>query len=64
MNNAEINKEEEWGVRIDEKEKKIDTFCSRQKKPEAGLELGKEVRTEDRYESIEQISVELLDTRH
>lgn len=46
------------------KKKKIDTFCSRQKKPEAGLELGKEVRTEDRYESIEQISVELLDTRH
>lgn len=57
---AEINKEGEWGVCIDGK---IDTFCFGRKKSEAGLELGEAVRAEGRSESIEQTSVELLDTR-
>lgn len=57
---AEINKEEEWGVSIDGK---IDTSCFGQKKSEAGLELGEEVRAEDRSESTEQTTVELLEDK-
>lgn len=63
MNNATTGRNKQ-GRRVGSLHRwKIDTFCFGQKKSEAGLELGEAVRAEGRSESIEQTSVELLDTR-